>query len=133
MKATISAALAIAAIVAVCVATSAQVDRILKRHKNLCIFCFRENADNRISSTAIFDTVAHKQEGNELKGQDVGSMKSINGLLKHLDKLSKDASNGEEKDKRGKIILVGEIIEQEFVRIILIMMTLGQRLRKLRP
>ena len=98
-----------------------------------CASCFHENADNRISSTAIFDTVAHKQEGNELKGQDVGSMKSINGLLKHLDKLSKDASNGEEKDKRGKIILVGEIIEQEFVRIILIMMTLGQRLRKLRP
>jgi hypothetical protein len=28
-------------------------------------------------------------------------MKAINGLLKHLDKLSKDAAKGEEKDKHG--------------------------------
>ncbi len=32
-------------------------------------------------------------------------MKTINGLLKHLDKLSKDASKGEEKDKHGEAFL----------------------------
>ena len=41
-------------------------------------------------------------------------MKAINGLLKHLDKLSNDAAKGEEKDKHGDApasIVAGNITE----------------------
>jgi hypothetical protein len=43
-------------------------------------------------------------QSTELKEKDVGSMKTINSILKHLDKLSQSAVAGEEKDKRGKAI-----------------------------
>lgn len=62
IKATVSAILAVAAVIAVCVAATNQ--------------------------------------STELKEKDVGSMKTINSILKHLDKLSQSAVAGEEKDKR---------------------------------